>query len=525
MDITNEEEGMIRQVGTHLTGMDNLFFDLETPRRPMTICSIWQFKQSLDPTLILNALEKLCSQYPKFSLVPKNGNYFETPIWSYPSKNWNFKKNLVFHSLKTPTKKSLQEYIASQYVKPFSYEKPLWQAHFISGFENNQCVFLWKAHHCMSDGIGVMRAVLLSTTSLDPTKQQLIDINHYKKRQLALQHYKKKKILDTLTFKQENNNSNKYHSQKNKKLTKTKAICQSIITKCIPFLFWLLWIWESIIVLKEQVYHEVWTLWIMFFPFLYKRHTLLYKGEQTYDKLIAWTEDIAISDIQYIQKTFGQHYTINDIMLMVFAQTIQRYLQYHQQKRQKRTQKQQNDLTLRIVIPLSYRLPTDWEMKNVVTGNMLQITTTAQDHPSSTSTDHLLHTIHRNMLCVKRSYFPYFTYQIYIQGILRYFPFLKLPSWIQNQYTELPHAIFTNIIGPSEPTYFGGQEMTHLHALAPQNSKGSISVGLVSYCKKINISMLTDDHPDYPDLANVLCRTFVSEFNSLLTEAYMKNKG
>ncbi|CAO3652936.1 unnamed protein product [Cunninghamella blakesleeana] len=605
MEITNENGEFIKEVGSHLTGMDNLFFDLESPRRLMTICSIWQFKASLDPTLILNALDNLCTCYPKFALVPKNGNFWETPIWSRPSSDWTFKKNLVFHSLKKSTKKDLQEYVASQYVKPFSYDKPLWQFHIISGFENNQYACFIKAHHALSDGIGIMRAVFLSTTSLDLPKQQFNDTNnHNRKKHLKPQiqqhidysnnnnhnsnstsststsssstsssstssssssnhrsngnhNLNSKSSLKKQKYKNEkqhhhHNGTDQDHSLNKKKIKReTNSIFQQIIQQCMPFLNWITWIWHSFLLIKDQMCHELWNIAIMMFPFFFKRRTFLYHGEQTYDKVIAWTEDLLITDIKYIQKVFGSQYTINDIMLTVFTQTIQRYLQYHHHHRSIGNHNNNNNNNndddayinkntyynrhhrhhhhhydhhhydhekLHIVIPLSYRLPTDYEMKNIVTGNLLQVNT------SITNSQQLLNHIHRSMLCVKRSYFPYFVFKYYIQIILRYFPFLKLPSRIQNQYTEFPHAIFTNIIGPIEPIYFAGQELTHLHALAPQNGKGSISVGLVSYCQKINISMLTDDHPNYPDLANVLCKIFISEFNSLLTEAHMKNK-
>jgi hypothetical protein len=61
--------------------------------------------------------------------------------------------------------------------------------------------------------------------------------------------------------------------------------------------------------------------------------------------------------------------------------------------------------------------------------------------------------------------------------------------------------------------------MTRFHVLPPQTGKGSISVGLVSYGDKLNVSMLTDNSPAYPDLASQLCKIFVAEFNAALEEA------
>jgi hypothetical protein len=109
------ELNLPQELGHHLSGMDNMFFQLEHPRRLLTICSVWLFNERLDTATVLDSLKNLCGHYPRFCLVPKStGSCLETPIWSRPQRNWSFKDNIGFHTLDEPTTECLQKYIASQ---------------------------------------------------------------------------------------------------------------------------------------------------------------------------------------------------------------------------------------------------------------------------------------------------------------------------------------------------------------------------------------------------------------------------
>ncbi|CAO3596111.1 unnamed protein product [Absidia cylindrospora] len=499
----------------------------------MTICSVWMFTKRLDINIIFEAMENLCAHYPQFCMVPKHGTLFETPIWSRPYHDWTFKDNFILHALQEPSTACLQKYMAQEYAKPFDFEKPLWEVHYITGLQDGHTAFLWKAHHSMSDGIGIMKAVMATTTSFDPvevTKQQLEQLqrrrsegniaNHWHDFVLERQRQKRKKN-------DRHSHHHHHHQQRYEKaMHKVRLLWHQVM-------FWLLWTWQLLIMVTQQVYHELWTMSLLVEPPLQQLRQLVllpirqrkptremfYEDDQTYDKLIAWTDDIDLTDIQKVQRGLGggTKCTLNDVMLMIFVRSVRRYIQ---QKTTTNNIKPSSDVSLRIIIPLSFRFPTDYAMKNVVTGNMVGLNTGTADNTTTTTT--LLKQVHRRMMTVKRSILPYAMYHVFIQTILRYLPFLMMPMWMQHWYTDIPHAIFTNIFGPTNPTSFGGQEMTGFHVLPPQAGKGSISVGLVSYCNKVNISMLTDNHPDYPDLANVLCKVFIDEFKSVLAEASEK---
>ncbi|ORZ20390.1 hypothetical protein BCR42DRAFT_475954 [Absidia repens] len=481
------ERNLLRELGQHLTGMDNMCFQLEHPRRLMTICSVWTFSQRLDTTLVMAALENLCTHHPRFCLVPKNKSPWETPVWYRPQQHWNFRDNFSFHTLTKSTMAGLQQYMACQYVKPFNNDKPLWEAHLLSGLENKQFAFLWKVHHSMSDSIGLINAVLATATSMDP------------KEEMTRQKYQQ------LQFE--------------KARRKFGILWQQMM-------MWFLWGWILVCTAMQQVTYELWIVALLLKPWFaqLRRLSLLpiqfllsnppmrewsYDDDQTLEKLMAWTEDLDRRDIDKILRILGgSHTTPDDVVFLVLGRTMQTYLQQQQ--------KEQNGDTFRVLIPVSFRLHTDWSMRNAVLGSLLELNLGNNDTTAS------LNIIHQHTTIIQRSMTAYILYDIIIDRLLRYFPFLMtmvMPLWIQKWYTDLPHATITNIVGPTTPVFFGGQKMEACHVFPPQCGKGSISIGAVSYGDKINLSMLTDNHPAYPDLANALCKIFVSEFNAVVDEA------
>ncbi|KAI8074903.1 wax ester synthase-like acyl-CoA acyltransferase domain-containing protein [Gongronella butleri] len=530
--MTSAQILLSRELGQHLSGMENLFFQIEHPSRLMTICSLWEFQRQLDMTLVTKALADLCSQHPRFALVPKYGTPLETPIWCRPPQNWSYKDHIVVHTLAKPTLACLQDYMANQYAIPFAPNQPLWQLHYITGLAGGRTAILWKAHHSLSDGIGCMLSVFSSTTSFNHEAQ----LNQFhqrlqQSRQKAAAAQERQKAAAAATAAS----------------TQDHGDHQSIFMVALGglwsfFVFlvsWVVSVGEWMRRVADQVIHDLSDVAVLVMPLLFRRtgaHALMYDGAQPTSKRIAWTPDMSFSDVRAIQHAFSlrkppheatgwervwrsfarrvssprhrQHCTLNDIMVLVFCRAFRKYLQqYHA------------DTSLlskvRIVVPLSFRHPLDASMANKVTGDMVEI-----DITDNCSNHAFLHFIHRRMMTIKRSILPYIVYHVITQRILRYFPFLVPPRFWQNMYTNLPHAIITNISGPQERITFAGEPIERFCALPPQPGKSSISVGLVSYGgDKINVAMLTDDHPEYKDLAHRLCDLFYSEFNALVAEA------
>ena len=64
-------------------------------------------------------------------------------------------------------KETLQELISDLTATPLDPTKPLWQAHYIENYNNGGSVLFMRIHHCIADGIALIR-LLLSMADLEP---------------------------------------------------------------------------------------------------------------------------------------------------------------------------------------------------------------------------------------------------------------------------------------------------------------------------------------------------------------------
>jgi diacylglycerol O-acyltransferase len=98
---------------TRLSGLDTLFLKAEHPRRLMTVTSIWTFNHHPDPKPVYKVLDTLCADYPRFAKIPRHEGFFRTASWVAPI-DWHPRKNVIFHTLKEPTKEALLKYCTEQ---------------------------------------------------------------------------------------------------------------------------------------------------------------------------------------------------------------------------------------------------------------------------------------------------------------------------------------------------------------------------------------------------------------------------
>ncbi|KAI8341601.1 hypothetical protein EDC96DRAFT_522569 [Choanephora cucurbitarum] len=464
------------QADMHLNGIDTVFLKAEHSRRLMTVTSLWTFKTRLDSELVYEALEKLCESYPRFARVPRHEGFFKPATWTVPV-GWRPQDNIVVHTL-NPSKLSLQQYCAEQVVIPFDYTKPLWELHAISGLEDDRCAFFWKAHHSLADGEGFIRA-LLSTTSLGATLKKI----------------EEQSIVD---HKQHNKNTNKPASVIPKHI---QDLLPSFVIQAFSFICVVVW---HIYCFSLVISHDVYSSFISISPFG-MRKDLYYKGLQSHEKEMAWSNDVSIKDIKLVRQAFGG--TLNDVMLAVITRCVKHYLEGVIGKRQ--------DDYINLLIPVSLRQPNDWRFCNVVSAAMGFFSM------KDISTQQLVNQVRSQMLAIKSSQSPLLMYQ-YFEHVLGKIPGLSPPISIYNHYCDIPHGVFTNVPGPTVPISFAGGEIQEYRTFPPQSGKGSIGIALISYCGKVSIGAIADKSRWYPGLADHICQHFTDEFNFILEEAKME---
>jgi diacylglycerol O-acyltransferase len=132
------------------------------------------------------------------------------------------------------------------------------------------------------------------------------------------------------------------------------------------------------------------------------------------------------------------------------------------------------------------------------------------------STRSLIKSIHQQMNLFKIDFIPYLLY--FLANIFLLIPGV-LPSWLIAYEVQKIHGVFTNVPGPRKAIHFAGQEIKDYRVLPPQNSKGGVGMGLVSYNDKVALAILGDEAEAYPGAMNAICQNFKPVFNKMLLEA------
>ncbi|KAI7901614.1 wax ester synthase-like acyl-CoA acyltransferase domain-containing protein [Cokeromyces recurvatus] len=461
-----------------LGGMDNIFLKIEHPRRTMAVTSLWIFKNPVDINRIYTVMTDYCKNAPRFARVPKNESFFRKPIWATPL-DWKPEDNIIKHTLEEPTRKALQKYCAQQVQTPFNYTKPLWELHTIYGLEGNRCAVFFKVSHAISDGEGLVRGIL-STTSLKDTMKNM------EKQQAVISHRTKSPKNQVLNL-------------ENKVPKKLLETFPSFIITILSFFYMLFW---KIYIYYITICHDLYESFLTMIPVM--RKDFYYKGLQSTKKEMAWSDDIKLSDIKIIRQAFGG--TLNDVMLTVVTRCIKNYLESIGKRR---------DNYITLLIPISLRKPSDWRLKNVVSGAWGFFSM------KDLETKQLLKQVRTEMTAIKSSRLSLLLY-IWFEYIFGSLPGLSLPLSVYNHYCDIGHGVFTNVPGPQTRITYAGEEIEEYKTFPPQNGKGSIGIALLSYCGKVSIGALADVHSQYPNLTEGICQRFVEEFEFILEEAKLE---
>lgn len=147
-----------------MSAVDRAWFRMESVESPMMISAVLTFDESISRTRLRRLLEQrfLCFQRFRQRVIDRGYGlqWEEDPLFDIDNH---------LHSLALPgkgTKTDLQNLASDMNSTPLNLQRPLWQIHYIDGY-NGGCALLVRIHHCIADGISLVR-VLLSLTDSTP---------------------------------------------------------------------------------------------------------------------------------------------------------------------------------------------------------------------------------------------------------------------------------------------------------------------------------------------------------------------
>jgi WS/DGAT/MGAT family acyltransferase len=415
---------------------------MDTPENPMMISAVLVFESPIPVKRLKRTLEERFLKFRRFHqrVVTKGDRAFweDDPLFDLDNH---------LHRIALPGNGGLSELQAlasdmnSTALDP---RRPLWQIHYIDRYQNG-CALLVRIHHCIADGISLVR-VLLSLT--DPTPVPRLE--HVGRHSHPEQLNPPKQLLHRLwdsaqagwqqaqLFADSMRNDPNYPL----KLASTGgAIAMDLLKLGLaPF--------EPDTTLKRPL-----------------------QGR----KRVAWAEPLVLDDVKACAKALGG--TVNDVLLCAATGALSRQLLAHQERIP--------ECGIRVAVPFNLR-PLNQPIDTL--GNQFGLVLVCL--PIDV-TDPIMcfRQVQENMNRLKRSYQAQVTYSLLDL-------FGRGPDMLEKRALELlsnkASAVLTNVPGPRQPVYLAGSKLIQPMFWVPQSGNIGIGLSIFSYAGTVQFGITVD---------------------------------
>ncbi|MBS1965183.1 MAG: wax ester/triacylglycerol synthase family O-acyltransferase [Chloroflexi bacterium SZAS-1] len=443
-----------------LAPVDQAWLRMEDPTNLMMVTGILIFDQPLDFDRLRATFEHRLLRFRRFrQRVVTVGN---TARWE-DDPNFTLSAHLRRIALPAPhDQAALQELVSDMMSTPIDFTKSPWQYHLIENY-NGGCVLLGRLHHCIADGIALIRVLLAMTDESPdapwPSATDSHEPEHRARSPLATVNATvrsaEKLLADGFDLLGE--------PGKLAEVARTGAGSATALSR---------------LVLMSPDPHTA------------------FKGPLGVAKRAAWSQPVPLDAVKAIGRAVGG--TVNDVLLAAVTGALRRYLQGRGQN--------VDGLDIRAAVPVNLRPPDE----PLTLGNRFGLVFLSLPIGVDDPLDRLFD-LKERMEAIKHS-----PEAIVAFGILMGLG--VAPSALQDMGVSIfgskATAVMTNVPGPREMLYMAGAPINQIMFWVPQSGRLGLGVSILSYAGNVTLGIATDSGlaPD-PD---EIITAFHEEFNTLL---------
>ncbi len=462
-----------------MSNIDNFWLHMDHPTNLMIITGFLAFDEPLDFQRLQETLKNRLLCYDRFKkrvIRPMSG--VGNATWELDPK-FDLRSHLHRVALPSPgDKETLQELISDLTATPLDPTKPLWHAHYIENYKNGGSVLFIRIHHCIADGISLIR-LLLSMADIEPNavwssnipekkgdKTSTIDffpplegvlkkISRARRQVGRAGKFLSKEIEASIT--------NPGHVFDRAKLISRYAVdATSVISK------------------------------ILLLP---ADRKTAFRGDIGVRKTVAWSNPLPVEDIKSIGKYFNA--TINDILVSMVTGALRRYLQ--------QCNNLVGDLDIRMAMPINIR-PLDAAIE---LGNQFSLILASLpvhiDDPVLR-----IREIQRRLRDLKEAPDAIIAYTLLnALGVSS----AKLAKFGATMFANKTTGVMSNVPGPKFPLYFVGTEIKDIMFWVPRIGGLGLGISIISYNGRVSLGICTDT--GLVADPNSILRHFENEFRML----------
>jgi WS/DGAT/MGAT family acyltransferase len=407
---------------------------MEDPTNLMMVTGMLVFDQPLNFARLRQTIEQRLLSYDRFQqqIVYIGG----APHWQ---ADQHFTLSAHLHRIALPAphdQAALQELVSTLMSTPLDRSKSPWQFHLIEAYGPG-CVLLARLHHCIADGIALMRVLLtLTDTTAEPP---------------VLAHNSHSPAAESIAA------ANASVRAAEKLFGQGGAALLEPARNAEAATFGV----RSAMALSRL---------LLMSP---DPQTLL-KGDLGVSKRAAWSAAIALDDIKAIGHAAGS--TVNDVLLAAVTGALRRYLLGRGVL--------VDGLDIRAAVPVNLRAPNEPPTLGNRFGLIFVSLPVGTDDPLDRLDD-----LKQRMQALKDSPEALVTFgALHAIGLLT----SQLQDAAMALFGSKATAIVTNVPGPRETIYLAGAPVRELMFWVPQTGRLGLGVSIHSYAGQVRLGVATD---------------------------------
>ena len=434
-----------------MSSVDAAWLHMERPTNLMMINGFFLFDGPMAFEQFKETVEnRLVSRFKRFrQRVVESGLIMHSPHWETDER---FDINTHIHRVALPEpgdEATLYEMISDLAGTPLDFSKPLWQFHLIEGYGADTVAF-FRLHHCIADGIALMQ-VMLSMCDTEP------DAPQPEPRPARRPAGPLDGVFGLIDFAS--------HA-----LETTRKLTGMVIQEGMESLANPSHIWD---LTKSTAAYGTALARLTLLPVDTKT---LYKGPLGVSRRVAWSEPFGMDEVKALCK--ASNASLNDVILSVVTGALGDYMQERGA--------QTDGITIKAMMPVNLRSP-EKALKELGNYFGLVVPTLPLGEADPVAR---LKLVNQDMTAIKST--PEATVALAILQAMG-----SAPTEIENLgiafFTSKTSAVITNVPGPGQQLYFGGQAIRTVMGWVPQGGDIGMGISIFSYNGQVVVGIITDE--------------------------------
>jgi len=439
-----------------MNSVDKAWFEMDSATNLMIINGLMWFEGKVDYAMFIHVIEnRLVDRYERFQqrIVTGAG----ARLYWEQDPHFDIRAHVRHIALPEPrTQETLQTLLSSVINEPLDRRKPLWRFFLVEEVEGGTVLF-GRIHHCIGDGIALIRVLL------DMTSESLDDSVRFAGEAPSplLRSGQPRSLLGWIE------RTAKGVTKSSVEVSKT-MVAQALLT--IENYKYPIEIGKSLGILSATSAAILTKLLV-----LPADRRSVFKGELGAIKRVVWSKPLDLAHIKAIGRAHNA--TINDVLVTAVAGALRHYML------QVGDDPSRGDINA--MVPVNLRsLDKAIELNNQFALVYLQLPISLADPVAR------LKATKYQMDVLKSSPEPMLVYQIL--GLIGNLPF-DLARRATLWFSSKASAVLTNVPGPRQQIYFAGLPLRQIMFWVPQSGEISMGISLISYQGQVTLGLMVDE--------------------------------